>query len=218
MAKASSVQLMELGHRIQRGQIPTWKISAVFGIVETDSFGMYLRLTDKAKRQIISAEQVQALIEGKDETLGIFKVTVDYGQTLEQMIAAGRYGLVDGGINKRRFPVKGEGKVERELVLTLLQPNDWILTNEVLSEIDRRGLRSAVIEDLLALGASHPELEEGLRIVELGSSVYEGCGRDEVVMLQQPDGIGGRNLGLISSSLGWTVGLYRFLAVRKDAA
>jgi hypothetical protein len=212
MAKASWTQLQELGLRIRRGQIPLWKIPAVFGIVEEDALGKYLRFVEEARKEIISSEQVQALIEGKDERLNIFKVTVDYGLTPEQMIAAGRYDSVDGVITSAHFPVQGEGKVEREFVLVHF--NEVMTTDEVLSELDRRGLRPAKIEELLALGATRPDLQREFLLEALGSSFKDDIGVHSYPCLY---GLGvDRGLGLDYDVNGLDE-FSRFLAVRKSA-
>lgn len=214
MAKASWAQLQELGLRIQRGQIPMWKIPAVFGIVGDDSLGTYLRLVNDARRQIISAEQVQALLEGKDEELGIFKVTVDYGQTLEQMIKAGKYDCdwVNRDITPERFPISGEGKVERELVLVHL--GKAASTDEALVGLNRRGLRPAKIEELLALRAARPEFQKEFLIAALGSYwVSEGGSR----VFTYIDGDGLQYLGWQWDVYNW-LETCQFLAVREDAA
>lgn len=44
----------------------------------------------------------------------VFHLTVDYSQSLEQMIAAGRYDWRNDDITAKRFPIKGEGIVEYE--------------------------------------------------------------------------------------------------------
>jgi hypothetical protein len=213
MAKATLAQLQELGLRIRRGQVPGWKIPAVFGIVEDDPLGKYLRLVEEARKEIISAEQVQALIEGKDQALGIFKVTVDYGFTLKQMIKAGKYDCdwVNRDITSERFPISGEGKVERELVLVHL--GKAASTDEALVGLNRRGLRPAKIEELLALGAARPKFQKEFLIAALGSYwVSEGGSR----VFTYIDGD--------VQYLGWQWDVYnwletcRFLAVRKDAA
>jgi hypothetical protein len=213
MAKASWKQLQELGLRIRRGQISTWKIPAVFGIVEADMLGTYLRFVEETRKEIISAEQVQALIEGKDEALGIFKVTVDYGQTLEQMIAAGKYDGVIRYITPEHFPILGGDKVERELVLVHL--NKVATTDEVLAELDRRGLRPAKIEELLVLGALRPELQREFPLVAIGSHWLSPDGYRRFVSLGWR-GSERQVLGLFWSD-DWA-GFCRFLAVRKDAA
>jgi hypothetical protein len=213
MAKVKLAQLHELGEQIKRGQIPAWKARAVFGLSEKETetpLDMYLALTKAAKAELMTAEQLQALLEGKDEVLGIYKVTVDYNLTLEQMIAAGKYDWA----TDERFPVLGKGKVERELVLVHL--NKVASTDEVLAEIDRRGLKSAEIEDLLVLGAVKPELQRRFSIMELGSSW--GCSRNGLHYFAFIDHDNfGRVLRLLYCGNGWGEER-RFLAVRKDAA
>ncbi|MBU1146220.1 hypothetical protein KKD80_01595 [Patescibacteria group bacterium] len=214
MARASSAQLMELGYRIQRGQIPTWKIPAVFGIVEADPLGKYLRLVEEARKGAISAEQVQALIEGEDEELGIFKVTVDYDLSSEQIIIAGCYKWVHSSIEADCFSVSGEGEVEREFILAHL--NKVVSTDVALAKLSCRGLRPAKIEELLALGASRPELQEKFPIVAPGSCFVLGYGpRDFVDLCFSGTG---RILSFYSADKRNWGKDYRYLAVRKDAA
>ncbi|MFA5129017.1 MAG: hypothetical protein WC445_03585 [Patescibacteria group bacterium] len=215
MAKVTLAQLHELGEQIKRGQIPVWKARAVFGLSEKETetpLDMYLALTKAAKAELMTAEQLQALLEGKDETLGIFKVTVDYGLTLEQMIAAGRYNNSGDDINELTFPVSGEGKVERELVLVPLR--NVVSTDDALVELDRRGLRPAKIEELLAFSASLSWPWTWFSIVALGPSFvgwtdrrcfvcHDRCG-EELTLRVRSDA---------NDWCGWT-----FLAVRKDAA
>ncbi len=101
-----------------------------------------------------------------------YKVTVDYGQTFEAMVAAGNYDDVFPSVSSDRFPITGEGKVERELLLARV-PDDPKYSprsaSEVIAELDRHGLRPAKIEDLLALGARYPGLQREFQIVVIGS-------------------------------------------------
>lgn len=175
MAKVSRGQIHEFGLRIQRGQIPTWKIPAVFGIVEDDPLGTYLRFVEEARRQIISAEEIQALIESKDKMLRIFKVTVDYELTLKQMVKATR---LSPDVISKRFDVRGNGRVEREVIV--LFGLEGMTTKALFVEMKRRGLRPAKVEDLLALLAQFPGLHmsggdtmSGAALVALGSYTYD---------------------------------------------
>ncbi len=103
----------------------------------------------------------------------VFIVVVDYGQTLEEMIRAGRYDFVDSDIKAEHFPIRGEGKVQRSLVLVDL--GYWpIGISDVLDECKRRGLRPAGIEDLLAFGATFPEAQCKFIIMALGSIRRQG--------------------------------------------
>ncbi|MFA5413262.1 MAG: hypothetical protein WC348_01850 [Patescibacteria group bacterium] len=229
MAKASWQQLQELGLRIRRGQIPEWKIPAVFGIVEADPLGKYLRLVEEARKEIISAEQVQALIEGEDEALGIYNVTVDYGLTLEQMIEDTRLGSQN--VLLERFNVRGEGHVKRELVTLSIDRAGTATTKMLLTEIARRGLRPAKVEDLLALLAQFHAFIMGEEerytasdavLVALGSYGYSDL-RDHIFFPSYSEHHGNYgNTRVILVDFPEEDGTWcnncSFLAVRKDAA
>ena len=65
---------------------------------------------------------LQQVIEGKAPTIptlaavitGTFRLTVDYSQSLEEMIAAGRYDWTNDNITAKRFSIEGNGIVEYE--------------------------------------------------------------------------------------------------------
>ncbi len=124
---------------------------------------------------------LQRIIEGHHEpVIGVsFKVTVDYNQTLEQMVKACRscgYD-VDEGIAQGRFP----GQVvkhfpeelqraveEKEVVLFYF--NKKMTSKQVIGYMSNEGFRPVRIEELLALGAQHPEIPYEIpMIICLGS-------------------------------------------------
>lgn len=165
------------------------------------------------------AEALQKIVEGRLEILmpearvvesPTHPVTVDYGMTLEQMIAAGRYDSQNGDITAEHFPLQGTGKVEVELHLVHL--NKVVSTEEVLAELDRRNLRPAKIEEILALGAKYPNLQKEFPVVALGSVWQRSHGDRYVACL-------GRWLGERCLDLGWFGsdwdGHFRFAAVSK---
>jgi hypothetical protein len=43
------------------------------------------------------------------DTVSTSLITVDYGNSLQAMIAAGKYDWVNSGITAKRFPVEGTG-------------------------------------------------------------------------------------------------------------
>ena len=143
-------------------------------------------------------------------TPSTYQVTVDHGQTLEEMIAAGRYDMRKNYITAEHFPVQGTGKVDVELHLVHL--NRSASTNTVLAELDRRNLRPATLPDLLAFGAKYHNIQKDFPIVALGSVWQDRYGRRIVAGLELWDG--GRALGLFWIEGGWG-GRYRFLAARK---
>ena len=84
-------------------------------------------------------------------------------------------------------------------------------TDEVLAEMDRRGLRPALYEELLGFAEKYPDEQRKYPIVALGSEADVG-GRRRVAYLW--DGGDGRSLNLGWIGSGWNDD-YRFLAARK---
>jgi hypothetical protein len=94
-------------------------------------------------------------------------VTVDYRQTLDQMIAAGGYDQVNRHITHASFPVADGDAAERELILMHL--GHVASTDEVLRQLDELGVRSGRIEELLAFGTAYPEAQRQFPIVAVGA-------------------------------------------------
>ena len=138
-----------------------------------------------------------------------YPVTINYGLTLEEMIAAGRYYWKNDDITAKHFPVKGEGT--KEVVTKLIHFNKYMESDDVLRELDQRGLRPATIEELLAFGAKYPELQRQFPIVALGS-VWRRLGYRHVPYLWGH--AFERNLYLFWFESRWR-GPFRFLALRK---
>ena len=110
----------------------------------------------------------------------VFPVTVDYTQTLAQMIAAGNYDSVDSGITDKHFPLPsiptglplstGSGQATKaDLKLRLFYINRSINSNDTIAELKQKGLRPATLPELLAFGATYPEEQRKYPIVALGS-------------------------------------------------
>lgn len=136
-----------------------------------------------------------------------FKVTVDCSRTLEDMIAVGNYDWVNKNITQEHFQVLSQGKLEKEVVLFHYEKS--MTSKEAISRMDKEGFQPAVIEDLLALGEAHPDLQKQFPILALGS-VWR-CNRD--VPYLGWDGLR-RYLNLDWSGRQWSV-YCRFVAVRK---
>ena len=137
-------------------------------------------------------------------------VIVDYGQTLEQMVGAGKYDWANLDITQEHFPVSGNGKAER--TLELVHFNRVMTTDQALEELDKQDFRLATIEELLAFGATYPEIQREFPIVELGSAWRDQHGMRSVAYLHREGSR--RTLHLYSIKSDW-YGSYRFLAVRK---
>ena len=156
------------------------------------------------------AKKIEATTKTVAEKVSsLFHITVNYGLSLKEMIAAGGYDWKNDDITEARFPVPTGSPVELD---TELIHFDYDISSEnVVAELDKKGYRPATIHELLAFGAKYPNKQREFPIVALGS--VAGVGGDRRVAYLDGGG-DGRRLGL-----GWWVGgwsrSYRFLAVRK---
>ncbi len=139
-----------------------------------------------------------------------YKVLVDYGQTLQQMIAAGKYNHVNSNITADNFPVTGHG--QQEVVVELVHFGREMESEVVLREFETRGLRAATLPELLAFGIKYPEKQREFPIIAL-DSVWQN--RDGYRLIPELwDVAYGRFLDLHWLEFRWSEH-YRFLAVRK---
>ena len=161
----------------------------------------------------------QALQAPKLDTLvpDIFRFTVNYGQPLEVMIAAGRYDWVNSDIRAERFPIdEGSGIVEFEGRYFHFTRN--IFSEDVVKVIEvvdtNNPWSPAKSEHALSFGATYPGEQRTYPIVGLGS-VAEVRGGRRVLCLCGGDS--SRSLSLAWWGDGWHT-VCRFLAVRKVSA
>lgn len=162
-------------------------------------------------------DALQLVIEGKAPivpTLAvsiaeIFRLAVDYSQSLEQMIATGRYDWTNSDITAKRFPITGKGIMEFEARYFRFNRN--ISSEKAIEAMAEEGWEPAKIEHLLCFGEKYPDEQRKFPIVALGS-VAEVDGSRRVPCLGRVDS--GRDLCLGWFGRGW-VPDGRFLAVRK---
>ena len=147
---------------------------------------------------------------------GIFRLTVDYSQSLEQMTAAGRYDWKNDEITSKRFPITGKGVVEFEGRYFHFDRN--ISSENAIKEIEAEDTANpwspAKIEHVLSHGKTFPEEQRKFPIVGLGS-VALVYGRRCVPVLHE--GGSGRYLYLNWFDDDWDP-VCRFRAVRKVSA
>lgn len=145
-------------------------------------------------------------------------ILVDYGLTLEQMIAAGKFDWLNNDINSDQFPVQGEGNEEYET--KLFNFDDNISSENAVRRIKEADpanpWESAKIEHLLAFGTKYPEEQRKYPILALGSVGSPSFfGKRNVPYLYRR--VTGRSLHLDWWNNEWHP-IYRFLAVRKNTA
>jgi len=108
-----------------------------------------------------------------------YSVLLDATKSLADLITLGRYDWINPDITAEHFPVKSRGK--RNVRVELWWPNKYFKNgDEVIAELAKLNdelaqknasyrYRFAFIEELLALGASQPELQRQFPIAALGS-------------------------------------------------
>lgn len=178
-----------------------------------DHQGFQSLLTNGTLADLIEADPTKIDREALRKVLGLtpldLQFFVDYGMTLEQMIAAGKYDWSNSDITAKRFPLTGTGKVAFEPKLFHFDRS--ISSEDAIKEMEKEGFRPAKIEELLAYGALLPEEQRKYPIIALGS-VAEIDGSRGVACLHR---VGSeRSLGLRWFDGDWD-GCYRFLGVRK---
>lgn len=112
-----------------------------------------------------------------DSTETTYLVRVDYSQSLQGMIEAGKYEWVNPSVIEN-FSIERDERIE-EVKLVLLHLNRWASTEEIENEIKKRELNVVNLRRLLAFGAKYPNLQKQFPIsaldsVWVGSSGHHG--------------------------------------------
>ena len=137
-------------------------------------------------------------------------ISANYGMSVEDAVALGRYDWANSDIASKNFSTKRTGKAN--LTIELPHFNRTISTEGALRELDRMGMRSAELHELLAFGEKYPDVQREFPIVALGSVWRSRDGGRHVPCLS--GGGSGRSLRLRWIVSGWN-DVYRFAAVRK---
>jgi len=140
-----------------------------------------------------------------------YTVTVNYCQTVEQLIKAGNYGWVNGSITDKHFRTNKKG--EEQIEIFTVSTDRQMSNSEVSKLLDSLGLRDANIKELLSLGAQHPDLQRQNIIVARGSR-WRDCEGDLMVP-HLFSNMSRRHLDLINPTLPWFFSGWQFAAVRK---
>jgi hypothetical protein len=133
---------------------------------------------------------------------------VDFGHSLENMIAAGRYDWTNSDITAKKFPVIGNGK--KKFRNRLFHFNHGTSSEDAVATMERESFAPATHVHGLAFGAAFPNEQRMYPIACLGSSL----GRlDRLVVCLDGSGTG-RALRLCYWYDGWD-GDWRFLGVQE---
>ncbi len=142
-----------------------------------------------------------------------FELTIDYSQSLEQMITAGKYDWVKDKITEKNFPLPSKLFGQKITVSgKLFYFNRLISVDDIISEMDRDGYRPAILPEFLALGETQPASHYQFPITIFGSTCVDAFGR-YLVPCFHFDG-GKKRLGLILFANQW-IPPFQFFGVRK---
>ena len=183
------------------------------------------KLLEAIDNKKLSIPEAIALINGKNGkiekkvatsqaiTTDDVKLTVDYTKTVEQAIADGNYDWKNSDVTAKNFPISPEmiGK-KVDISGRLFHFDRNISSKEAIKEMDSDGCRPAILMELLALGATHPELQRQFPVVALGSVWRTFIGFRQVPYLDVNDD--DRELDLSYFGDDWWA-CCRFLGVRK---
>lgn len=190
--------------------------------VTDEEYGMLSRRLTELSRRVdegtlpfeATMAGLQRLVEGQEindqKTGEVFQVIINYSKTFANMIKTGKYDWVNNDITQEHFPITGEGTIE--LKAELIHFGKTMSTDNVLKELDRRGLRPATLPELLAFGEKYPEKQREFPVVSLGSVWTVSSGNRRIPYLDESDSE--RSLYLNWYDFDWDDGC-RFLAVRK---
>jgi hypothetical protein len=107
---------------------------------------------------------VAVALQPVDHTVSI---TMDLSKSMAQLLVDGKYDWVDGDIAKH-FSVEPEkGRVIRDI--HLLHYNKLMLTDAILADMERQGLRPLTFLELFWIGIQYPSLQRDFHVVALGT-------------------------------------------------
>lgn len=130
-------------------------------------------------RRMTTVEATEQLIVTYPTT-EVFPLIVNYGEKVEELVKAGKYGWSNDNINSKNFPTERKGEIELEAALVHFDKEMNSL--QVPEELDKMGYRAGENHELLAFGIQYPEKQREFPMVELGS-VYHLDGRKWVSYL-----------------------------------
>ena len=175
------------------------------------------KLVMDGKRDIGAvADHLQLIVDGTVAVVQKFivsrgKLLVNYGQSVGDLLKAGKYGWINDSINDTNFPSSETG--ERELDTAMFHFDRNMFSEAVEAEMDKVGYRPATMKELLAYGIKNPNEQRQYPIVGLGSvAVLSGDRRVGCLC----GNVSGRRAGLGCYGDVW-IACCRFLGVRKNS-
>ena len=139
-----------------------------------------------------------------------YRFLVPYGQSVEELMEQGNYGLTHPQINSENFPNKSTGTVEVEIDVVRL--NKPMNREGILAELDKLSRKCTGAHELLTFGKKRPSDQLKHRIFALNSA-WQRYGHDYFPNLYSYGSDRGVTLSWFADGLYEKD--YRILAVRK---
>lgn len=140
----------------------------VLGKIARQENDLFRRVREGTLNPESVSRGLQDLIEGRFVNNGVFyAITVNYDRSVEDGVRAGHYDCSNPDITSCHFPSSRKGMAEQKIVLVHF--NREIGSDEAIRELDKQGLRSAELPELLAFGAKYPDVQREFPVVALGS-------------------------------------------------
>lgn len=112
----------------------------------------------------------QAIIAARPPQLKRYRVVVDYDQSRDKIIKAGKYDEINDWFTDKHFAISGNGQHQVDLGLV-----DWDIVQK--GNLNNQKWTSAKVEHLLAFGAAFPEVQRKFAIIAHDSPVSSGGNR-----------------------------------------
>lgn len=97
-------------------------------------------------------------------------ITVDYGKTVDEMVSAGKYVQFNPDVNSENFPLPIEKVGKKEILsVKLFHFNHSVSSKNIARGMSKKGFRPATVAEILAFGATYPELQKQNPIAATGS-------------------------------------------------
>jgi hypothetical protein len=100
----------------------------------------------------------------------MYELPMDYSKRIEDYVLLGHYGDVDPHVTTAQFPLE-ERCGRRFVTLHLLIPKHDMLPLEIDEILATEKIRKGTARELLALGATYPELQKKMNVVALGATL-----------------------------------------------
>lgn len=144
-------------------------------------------------------------------SISTFSLKVNYDLSVGSLVAHGKYDWKSNNITSKNFPTTRKGEVD--LTIELVHFNKVLTTEEVIAELNKKGLRPAKLHELLSFGEKYPEEQGKYPVIALGSVWQYRRARWLVPYLHGDVYV--RILGLVYFGHKWDAHS-RFLAVRES--